>query len=88
MDKNPFAPFWEKNEPDFINDEGVKWWLDKDLTKYANRASLDYQAFIVMKPDGYTTRLVLDELRKPIYDSQKLEDVAFFIDKQKLIRKK
>ena len=22
-------------EPDFINDDGVKWWLHKSLTEYA-----------------------------------------------------
>lgn len=90
---NPHAPFWERNPPDFINAEGVKWWIDKETTRWATReningTTLDYQVFIVKRPDGYITRLILDEERQPIYEHQQLEAVASKIDIMKLIKER
>jgi hypothetical protein len=90
---NPFAPFWEKKEPDFINDEGFKWWLDKGTTKYAmrenaNGTTLDYQVWVVEKPDGFKTRIILDDRRKPIYENTSLEGIAVKIDMMKLVKEK
>jgi len=86
-----FRNFWDIDEPDFVNPEGVKWWLDKDCTRYAKRenlngTSLDYQVFIVKKPNGYMTRVILNEKREPIFESQQLESIGFAIDKQKLLK--
>ncbi len=88
-----FAPLWETEKPDFVNPEGVKWWLDKSTTRYAtkenlNGTKLDYQVFIVQKPDGYLTRIILDENREPIFESQQLETIGFEIDKLKLIKER
>lgn len=90
---NAFEPRWERDEPDFINDTGIKWWLDKETTHYAKRENhngtkLDYQVFVVEKPDGYKTRIILDEKRQPIYEHQRLEDIAVKIDILKLIKER
>ena len=51
------------NEPDFINEEGVKWWVDKGLTEYANSGEtpLKMGIWIVETTDGHMTRLAVDE---------------------------
>lgn len=91
QESNPFSPFWEKQQPDFVNEQGVKWWLDKDSTRYAskensNGISLDYQIFVVEEPDGRKTRLVLDEKRKPVYEHTHIESIAVWLDIQKYLK--
>lgn len=72
---------------------GIKWWLDKETTQYAKRENhngitLDYQVFVVQKPNGYRTRIILNEKREPIYEHQQLESVATKIDILKLIEER
>lgn len=84
---------WDK-EPDFVNKDGIKWWIDKSLTQYAHRQDLkgislpNVVAYFVKKPDkykGYLTRVLIDNDKQvPIYESQKLEDCAAYIDMLKL----
>ena len=31
---------WDKT-PDYVNEIGVKWWLDKDTTDYANKKNIN-----------------------------------------------
>ena len=64
--------------PDFINEDGVKWWIDKELTEYA-RMDLNAVVFFVEKPNGYQTRaLVIDGAVQ--YESQSLEAMGCRID--------
>lgn len=37
------------SEPDFINDEGVKWWLDKSTTDYAQRKDINGNTLDTMR---------------------------------------
>lgn len=44
--------------PDTINAQGVKWWHEPDLTRYAlSRGFAGAQVWTVERPDGYRTRL-------------------------------
>ena len=47
-------------KPDFVNEQGVKWWLDKSLTMYAVDKGLQVQVFLVEEPNGYKTRLIIE----------------------------
>lgn len=78
--------------PDFINERGVKWWLDKSLTRYAERADhngtkLEAKVFYVERPDGHKTRILIDK-DGPIHADQSLESMAFHIDALKIMASK
>lgn len=89
--ESQFAPFWEKQAPDFVNDIGAKWWIDTICTQWATRedgngVSLDYQVWVVEHPDGHKTRVLLNDARKAIYEHPSLENMATKIDMFKLIK--
>lgn len=71
--------------PDVINEECVKWWLDKDCTQYAKDKDIHgislpkVLVYAVEKPDGYRTRLIIDG-GTIVFESQKLEDIGVHID--------
>ena len=66
-------------EPDFVNDQGVKWWKDKGTTQYAESKGVKAESYRVMWPDGYRTNVLLD-VYGVLKESQKLEDIACNID--------
>lgn len=77
-------------EPDFINEEGVKWWVDKSTTDYAQRKdskgiTLDIICYVIDRPDGYRTRVLIEE-GNIIDDNTSLEAIACKIDMLKLIK--
>jgi hypothetical protein len=77
--ENPFD-----KTPDGVNELGVKWWKDDSTTKYAQQKnvhdiSLDVTVVLVESPDGYRTRLILEN-DKPIWEGQGLEEVGAYID--------
>jgi hypothetical protein len=39
-------------EPDFVNDQGVKWWLHDGVTNYAKTKKLNVMGWEVETPDG------------------------------------
>jgi len=42
--------------PSFINEQGVKWWIEKPLTDYARRQGFKKAiGYLVEDPDGYKT---------------------------------
>lgn len=72
---NVYAPIWQTQEPNFIGNDGIKWWIHKALTKHAknpneNGTILDYQVFIVEHPNKLITGVILDEKRQPIFENQ------------------
>lgn len=71
------ADFLDK-EPDFINSEGIKWWLDKNLTNYARKLK-NTSVWIIEKPDKFRTRLLLID-NEIVYENQTLEGMACKID--------
>ena len=81
---------WE-NEPDFINEEGVKWWLDKSTTEYAreedlNGTKLDVKVWAVELPDKTRTRVIIDSDNNIICDNQSLEAILIRIDAAKILK--
>ena len=82
---------WEK--PDGINEMGVKFWKDKFSTDYAVRpdsfgTSLDGCSVVVVEtPDGYRTRLIVDDRQNVLGENQSLEGIGCQIDVMKLLKR-
>lgn len=70
---------WDKT-PDFVNEAGVKWWADRDITAYA-REKLKSKAvvFYVEEPSGYRTRLLVEN-DQILNDDQTYEGMCCHID--------
>ncbi len=69
-----------KEAPDFINDEGVKWWHESDLTRYAFRKGfVGVRVWTVERPDGHKTRLFADG-ETILADDQTAEGLCIKID--------
>lgn len=86
-----FRPFWEQRDPDFINELGIKWWLDKDTTSYAMKpdrhgTSLDVNIWVAKFPDDHITRLMINSSYEVIEDEQSLEAMAVKIDVRKFLK--
>lgn len=79
------------NEPDFVNEEGSKWWLEKYLTDWARKpdvfgTTLDMNAYIVESKDGYKSFVLID--KEGVVDhSQQSEAIAVKIDVLKLLKR-
>lgn len=76
-------------EPDFVNELGVKWWLDEGTTGYARNPDhtgtvLDAACYLVEEPDGSRTRvLVVDGAAE--FENPRMEDMAVHIDMLKML---
>lgn len=84
-------PFWETQEPDFVNELGVKWYVDKDVTRYCFLENLsgtfldDVLAYVTVLPSGETDR-VLVQRDRIIYAGKSLEEIGVEIDKLKSLK--
>ena len=81
-------------EPDFINEEGVKWWRDDFITHYAQKPDIhgtklnNIICWAVEFPDGQRTRLLIDnEKGIPIHESPTLEGMGIEIDLLKFMKR-
>lgn len=73
---------WE-TKPDFVNERGVRWWLDRSTTDYARSRIKDAVVWLVQEPDGGMTRLlVVDGFIR--YETQSIESMGTYIDLLKL----
>jgi hypothetical protein len=83
---NPFD-----RAPDFVNEQGVKWWSDADTTRYAHSKTSKGQSlpaaqgWLVEDPSGTRTRLLVDN-GKIIAESQSLEGIGTQIDLLKALQ--
>ena len=66
--------------PDFVNEDGVKWWKDSRTNEYARNKGIDLHCFAVETPDKCRTYLLLDNEKYIIHDSSSLESVLIKID--------
>lgn len=83
---------WDDNlKPDFVNEAGVKWWVDPSLTRYAREPNVrdtkldDVICFYTEEPNGVKSR-VLVRNQQVIFESQSLETIAVEIDKMKFLK--
>ncbi|MDD5650451.1 MAG: hypothetical protein PHF86_08565 [Candidatus Nanoarchaeia archaeon] len=78
--------WWENQEPDFINEKGIKWWIDYNTIKYCKL--LNKYIIYVVKDNDYITRVIVDNEKKEIiFESQQLDAIACFCDVLKLYEK-
>lgn len=84
------SPF--ENPPDFVNEEGVKWWRDKSLTEYARDAGIlgvslhKVSVWLIETARGYRTRIILVG-DKHYFESTQMESIAVRLDVMKLAAK-
>jgi len=71
--------FWENKEPDFINELGVKWWIDHDTMKFT-KLNNKYQIFVINNNDMITRVITDNEKQTIVYESQQLEAIGAFCD--------
>lgn len=86
---DPFA-----GPPDHVNDEGFKWWCDRDLTRYAVKPDVHgivlpgVSVWFVEHPKtGYQERVILDADGTVEYHTTKLEDAAVHIEMMKVAKR-
>ena len=73
------------DDPDFINEEGTKFWVDTSTTQYAQRQDshgtvLNMVVYLAETKDGYMARLLIDEEQNIVAEEQNLEQLAVKID--------
>lgn len=77
--------FWEE-ESHFINELGIKWWLDEQTTKYATRPdsngiSLNLTVWVTEKPDEVKQYVIVNDAQhEVIFSHTVLENIACHID--------
>jgi hypothetical protein len=70
----------KKDTPDFTNNDGVHWWYEPMLTRYAlSKGLTDMKVWTVHRPDGHKTRL-LTEGQNILAEDQMLEGLGLKID--------
>lgn len=85
--------FWETNEPDFVNELGIKWYVDKHVTEYCFKGNIsgvalnNIIAYVVVKPTGETDRVLVKYPDKAvIFNTKSLEEIGVEIDRLKLVK--
>jgi len=83
---NPFD-----TEPDYINELGTKWWLDKDITKYAQKPDrngiiLDAICYYTEETGGRRTRVLVSKDQEIIEEDQTLDGMGTKIDIRKFLK--
>ena len=66
-----------ETEPDFINDDGVKWWKDNILNEKAKE--INGVTWLTQLPGGYKSRVLLIN-NEVEYEHPTLEAMAVHID--------
>ena len=85
--------FWKTQEPNFVNDLGIKWYIDELVTQYCLKENIsgvfldNVLAYVVVLPDGNTDRVLVDvNKQEVIYSTKSLEEIGVEIDKLKLLK--
>lgn len=66
-------------KPDFVNEQGVQWFLDQSLNNYAKSKQLKVTCFTVRFPNGRMEYVVVKD-GAVIYGRQQREAIAVFLD--------
>lgn len=80
---------WDK-PPEFVNENGFKWWQDAETTGYAqkknhNGKKLDAVCCFVEEPNGRRTRILVSKNGDVLEENQSLEGMACKIDVLKFL---
>ena len=81
-----------KDKPDFINDGGTKWWIDKIATQYAREKDLfDIQlptitCFRTELDNGYRSFVIVDG-QNIVFTSQQIDAIGCHIDIMKMAKR-
>lgn len=71
-------------EPIGINDDGVKWYMDEETTKYARRIGLPSTVNVLgVDKNGERARVIVNGTHIEFY-SQSLEAIGVHLDMMKL----
>jgi hypothetical protein len=87
VDGHLFEDVWSK-PPDFVNEKGVKWWLDVSSTRYAlsvdalGRKLKNVQVYFTEFPDGERSRVIIDN-GEAVYETKTLENLGTQLDLMK-----
>ena len=66
-------------EPDYVNAEGTKWWIEDVLTTYAQQKGLDMKCYIIETVDKYRSYVgVMDGTI--VAENQSIEAFSIRID--------
>lgn len=69
----------DKN-PDFVNELGVKWWLDETTTDYAKqRGLLNTKVWLLEEQNGHRIYVITED-DKIVGESQQLEAIGCKLD--------
>jgi len=84
---NPFDA-----EPDYINEKGVRWWKDDDMTLYAQKpdrfgTSLDAVCFYIEEANGRRTRGLISRDQEIMEEDQTLDGLGTKIDLRKFLKR-
>ena len=81
-----------EDKPDFINDEGTKWWVDKIATQYAREEDVfgirlpSVTCFRTEQANGYRSFVIVDG-RNIIFTSQQSDAIGCHIDIMKMTKR-
>lgn len=85
--------FWKTQEPNFVNELGIKWYIDESVTHYCLKENIsgvfldNVLAYVVVLPDGNTDRVLVDvNKQEVIYATKNLEEIGVEIDRLKLLK--
>lgn len=79
-----------KSKPDYVNEQGVEWWLDRDLMHYVKLCKLDpkqVQVFLTRHPDQKITRLIIEN-GEIAYEDTSLEGIGARLGIMKVLKQR
>ena len=85
---NPLSLDIDKDEPTFVNEQGVKWWLVSRGSYMSDTQESDPETLWRVKPQNSNGAYVVMSGNDVVYNTSKLEDALFKIDELFLIRTK
>lgn len=80
-----------ETKPDFVNGIGIKWWLDKSCTEYAQEEDLhgislpNVRVYDIEETNGNRTRVIIED-GEVVFDNPRLEDIGVRIDIMKVAK--
>lgn len=77
-----------KSKPFHVTDTGIDLWIHRALTQYARRKELEDVVVCLSRDKENKCSLVVFENQQPVFETQKVEDIAVHLDIMFLNRQK